>query len=108
MYVHPVMLAHPNPKRVALLGFEDGAIIRELLKHKSVEEVVLLEYDEVLLNMTMKHFPEYYNCTFLGNQKSNCMDDPRISKQRVDLWDVSKEEKEAVETSYDVIIVDEQ
>lgn len=98
MFVHPVMFAHRKPRHVAVLGFEDGAIVREVLKHKSVEEVVLLEYDEVLLNMTMQYFPEYVNCTFLGNtDSSNCMDDPRVTRRF-----------DAIETStFDVIIVDE-
>jgi len=36
--VHPAMMAHPNPRRVAVQG--NGAILREVLKHKSVDQVV--------------------------------------------------------------------
>jgi spermidine synthase len=97
MYVHPAMLTHRNPRRVAVLGFEDGTMIREVLKHKSVEKVVLLKYDELLLNMTMEYFPEYNDCTFLGNKKANCMDDPRVTNQQA----------EVDKAAFDVIIVDE-
>jgi len=43
--VHPAMAAHGNPKRVLVLGGGDGLAAREVLKHRSVEEVVLVELD---------------------------------------------------------------
>jgi spermidine synthase len=43
--VHPAMAAHGNPKRVLVLGGGDGLAVREILKHRSVEEVVLVELD---------------------------------------------------------------
>jgi spermidine synthase len=44
--VNPAMITHPNPKRVAIIGDKVGAPLREVLKHRSVEEVVILATDE--------------------------------------------------------------
>jgi hypothetical protein len=45
--VHPAMITHPNPKRVAIIGGGEGATLREVLKHSSVEEAVMIEIDDV-------------------------------------------------------------
>ena len=41
------MASHPNPKDVLVVGGGDGGVIREVLKHKSVERVTLCDIDEV-------------------------------------------------------------
>jgi spermidine synthase len=43
--VHPAMVAHGAPRRVAVLGGGDGLAVREVLKHESVESVTLVELD---------------------------------------------------------------
>ncbi|EEC45064.1 predicted protein, partial [Phaeodactylum tricornutum CCAP 1055/1] len=43
--VHPSLFLHPNPKRVAILGGGEGATLREILKHDTIEEVVMVEID---------------------------------------------------------------
>jgi spermidine synthase len=47
--VHPAMAAFGAPRRVAVLGGGDGMAVREVLKHPSVESVMLVELDP---NMT--------------------------------------------------------
>ena len=37
MMAHVPIFAHPNPKSVLVIGAGDGGVIREVLKHKSVE-----------------------------------------------------------------------
>jgi spermidine synthase len=49
MIAHIPLASHPNPKKVLVIGGGDGGVIREVLKHKSVEEVVLCDIDEVML-----------------------------------------------------------
>lgn len=44
--VHPVMLAHPSPRKVLVIGGGDGGTLREVLKHKTVERAVMVEIDE--------------------------------------------------------------
>lgn len=47
MIAHLPLNSHPNPKRVLVIGGGDGGVVREVLKHESVEEVVLCDIDEV-------------------------------------------------------------
>ena len=41
------MASHPNPKKVLVIGGGDGGVVREVLKHDTVEKVVLCDIDEV-------------------------------------------------------------
>lgn len=47
MITHIPLNSHPNPKKVLVVGGGDGGAIREILKHPSVEKVVLCEIDVV-------------------------------------------------------------
>ena len=47
MISHLPLTCHPNPKHVLVIGGGDGGVVREVLKHKSVENVVLCDIDEV-------------------------------------------------------------
>jgi spermidine synthase len=53
--VHPVMLAHPNPKKVLVIGGGDGGALREVLEHKTVEKAVMVEIDEKVVEISMKY-----------------------------------------------------
>ena len=50
MIAHLPLNSHPNPKKVLVIGGGDGGVVREVLKHESVEEVVLCDIDEVIVN----------------------------------------------------------
>ena len=47
MITHLPMASHPNPKKVLVIGGGDGGVVREVLKHDTVEQVVLCDIDEV-------------------------------------------------------------
>jgi spermidine synthase len=49
MIAHIPLASHPNPKKVLVIGGGDGGVVREVLKHETVEEVVLCDIDEVCL-----------------------------------------------------------
>ncbi|HEY3295938.1 MAG TPA: polyamine aminopropyltransferase [bacterium] len=68
MLVHPSLLAHPNPKSVCVVGGGDGGTVREVLKHSSVERVVLAEIDEDVITVCKEFMP-----TLAGTLK-----DPRV------------------------------
>lgn len=46
MITHLAMFSHPNPKKVLVIGGGDGGVLREVIKHDSVEEAVLCDIDE--------------------------------------------------------------
>jgi spermidine synthase / saccharopine dehydrogenase (NADP+, L-glutamate-forming) len=51
MITHIPLASHPNPKKVLVIGGGDGGVVREVLKHESVEKVVLCDIDEVRLSL---------------------------------------------------------
>jgi spermidine synthase len=57
MLTHVVMYAHPNPKNVIVIGGGDGGVVREVLKHKSVEKVYFVEIDQEVINVSKRFFP---------------------------------------------------
>ncbi len=57
MIVHPALLSHPKPRRIAVVGGGDGGVVREILQHPSVEEVVWVEIDGAVVEASRKFFP---------------------------------------------------
>lgn len=49
--VHPAFAAAPRARRVLVLGGGDGLAVREILKHPSVEEVVLVDLDSAVTDL---------------------------------------------------------
>jgi spermidine synthase len=91
--VHPAMLMHPNPKRVFIVGGGEGATLREVLRHPSVETAVMCDIDGELVEMAKTLLPEWHQGAF---------DDPRATVVTEDArgWLENHDE------TYDVIIVD--
>mmetsp|Transcript_10902 Transcript_10902/g.24080 ORF Transcript_10902/g.24080 Transcript_10902/m.24080 type:complete len:970 (-) Transcript_10902:202-3111(-) len=108
--VHPAMITHSNPKRVAIIGGGEGATLREVLKYKSVEEVVILEIDEELVSICAEYMPEWSDCSDLqGSDSESCFEDSRARVVFVDAfkWFIESFGKdEKVEDKFDVIIMD--
>ena len=50
MIAHLPLASHPNPKKVLVIGGGDGGVVREVLKHDTVEQVVLCDIDEVRIS----------------------------------------------------------
>ncbi|KAG6597450.1 Thermospermine synthase ACAULIS5, partial [Cucurbita argyrosperma subsp. sororia] len=48
--VHPSLLHHPNPKTIFIMGGGEGSTARELLRHKTVEKVVMCDIDEEVVD----------------------------------------------------------
>jgi len=57
MLTHVVMHAHPDAKKVVVIGGGDGGVVREILKHKYVEKVYFVEIDEEVINVSRRYFP---------------------------------------------------
>lgn len=92
--VHPAMLTHPNPKRVFIGGGGECATAREILRHSSVEQVIMVDIDGYVVDLCKKHLPSYHQ---------NCFEDKRF-KLIVD--DAKKILEESPDDSFDVIIMD--
>ena len=44
--VHPIMITHPKPRTIFLAGGGEGATLREILRHKNVDKIVMTDIDE--------------------------------------------------------------
>ncbi len=92
MISHIALSAHKNPKNVLIVGGGDGGVIREVLKHDTVEKVVLAEIDGRVIDISRVHFP----------QIAAGLDDPRVDIQ---VSDGIKHVQDHPDT-YDLIVVD--
>lgn len=57
MITHLAMNSHPNPKNVLVIGGGDGGVLREVVKHETVEKAVLVDIDEAVIRLSKKYLP---------------------------------------------------
>ncbi|KAH9940142.1 saccharopine dehydrogenase [Epithele typhae] len=69
MIAHIPLASHPNPKKVLVIGGGDGGVVREVLKHDTVEEVVLCDIDEAVIRVSKQFLPHM----------SSLLSDPRVT-----------------------------
>jgi spermidine synthase len=58
MLAHPVLLTHPAPERVCIIGGGDCGTLREVLKHDSVTQATQIDIDERVTRVAEQFFPE--------------------------------------------------
>jgi spermidine synthase len=93
MMVHVPILSHGNARRVLIIGGGDGGILREVLKHKTVEHVTMIEIDAAVVEMSKEFLPSISNGAFA---------DPRLNLVIADGMDFVRECKD----KFDIIITD--
>jgi spermidine synthase len=64
MLSHLPIFTHPSPKSVLVIGGGDGGIIEEVLKHNTIDEVVLVEIDEMVIELSQKYLKSICNNAF--------------------------------------------
>ena len=57
MISHVPMMHHKDPKTVLVIGGGDGGTVREVLKHDTVEKVILCEIDGLVIEACKEHLP---------------------------------------------------
>ena len=92
MIAHVPLSSHSCPEHVLVIGGGDGGAVREILKHKDVKKVDLVEIDEEVINISKKFFPDV-SCS---------LNDERVSIINIDGADHAKFSNDL----YDVIIID--
>ncbi|MGB1580780.1 MAG: polyamine aminopropyltransferase, partial [Nevskiales bacterium] len=58
MMSHAPLFAHPDPRRVVIIGGGDCGTLREVLKHPGVEHALQVDIDERVTRLSEQHFPE--------------------------------------------------
>jgi len=92
MLAHVPAFAHPDPRKVLVIGAGDGGLVREVLKHPGVERVDWVEIDPMVIEVCSRHLGEGFGLP----------DDPRLSVHYADGAAFVRE----ADTRYDVILVD--
>lgn len=92
MIAHLALNSHPNPKKALVIGGGDGGVLREILKHESIEEAWLCDIDETVIEVSKKYLPEM----------SKSYQDPRTKVHIGDGFKFLEEYK----NQFDVIITD--
>jgi spermidine synthase len=64
MMAHVPLMALDKPKRVLVIGGGDGGVLREVLKHPSVEKAMLCEIDRTVIDTALKYYPEIPGAAF--------------------------------------------
>ena len=75
MMTHIPIMAHPNPRRVLVIGGGDGGIAREALRHPTVERVVMVEIDPVVIQFCRRHLPKICGRAFGDRRLEVIVDD---------------------------------
>ena len=91
--VHPAMMCNPNPKQAFIGGGGEGGTLREVLGHKSVKRVTMVDLDAEVVALCREYLPNHHKGSF---------DDPRTSLIHQD----ARSYLQNTSDYYDVIILD--
>lgn len=58
MMAHVPLMALDEPRRILVVGGGDGGVLREVLKHPSVEKATLVEIDRTVVDTALTYYPE--------------------------------------------------
>ncbi|KAL9124395.1 MAG: hypothetical protein Q9217_006271 [Psora testacea] len=58
MIAHLAMMSHPDPRKVLVIGGGDGGVLREIVKHPSVEKAVLCDIDGAVAMVSKRYLPK--------------------------------------------------
>ncbi|KAJ0031512.1 hypothetical protein Pint_13468 [Pistacia integerrima] len=90
--VHPALLLHHKPKTVYIMGGGEGSTVREVLKHRDIEKVVMCDIDRVVVDFCRSHLT--VNQEAFNNEKLELV------------FDDAKDDLEKRSEKFDVIIGD--
>ncbi len=91
--VHPAMLSHPGPRTVFIGGGGEGGTLREVLAHRDVERVVMVDLDREVVELCRRYLPQLHQGSF---------DDPRVELRHQDARGYLANSTE----TFDVMIMD--
>lgn len=90
MFVHPAM-TWLRASSVLVFGGGDGCLVRELLKWRCVERVLVLEPSPELVQLCREHVPEW----------TSSLEDPRVELRHEDAVDVRQ-----LDETFDLVLAD--
>jgi len=91
--VHPPLISHPQPRTVFIAGGGEGATLREVLAHRTVERVVMVDIDQQVVELCKSILPFHHRGAF---------DDPRLELHFAD----ARHFLATTPGAFDVVILD--
>ncbi len=91
--IHPAALSHPAPRSALVIGGGDGGSTEEILKHPTIERVVVAELDAAVIDVARKH---------LSGVHRGALDDPRVRLVIGDGYDHVERSTE----QFDLVVLD--
>ncbi len=89
LLVHPAMLCHPAPRQVLIIGGGEGATLREVLRHPTVERATMVDIDGELVDLCREHLPGWHRGAFDDPRTELChMDGRQYLEQTGRVFDV--------------------
>ena len=92
MIAHVPLFVHPAPRQVLVIGGGDGGTVREVLKHQTVDRLVMVEIDKMVVEACRKYLPSL----------TSALDDPRLE---IRYEDGVRYVSDTAET-FDVVLID--
>jgi spermidine synthase len=89
----PALHIHDDPRDVLLVGCSDGGTLREILRHRRVERVTMVDIDKDLVEACRQHLRSWHHGAF---------EDPRVT---LCFSDIQSWLKQAAPHRFDVIIL---
>jgi spermidine synthase len=87
--VQPGLLAHPKPVRAMVIGGGEGATVREILRHPTITDCLMVDIDGEVVEECKKHLPEMHQGAFEDKRTRVLHEDARAylerTKERFDL-----------------------
>ncbi|EWM29611.1 spermidine synthase [Nannochloropsis gaditana] len=94
MISHLPLFAHPNPRKVLIIGGGDGGVLREVAKHPSIDTIHMCEIDKMVIDVSKE---------FMSDTLATSYEDPRLT---LVVDDAAKFVTQDGHCTYDCIIVD--
>jgi spermidine synthase len=93
MLAHTPILAHGAPQSVLIIGGGDGGMLREVTRHRSLEQIFLVEVDRRVIALCRRYLP---------NHSQGAFNDPRVTI----VIDDGLHFVQTTDRRFDIIIVD--
>ena len=62
--VHPALVLHPEPRSVLVVGGGEGATLREVLRHRTVERAVMVDIDDQAVDACREYLTSWHQGAF--------------------------------------------
>jgi spermidine synthase len=87
--IQPAMILHPEPKSVMIIGGGEGAVLREILRHPSVEQIVMVDIDREVVELCKEYLPSWHQGSFNDPKvKVLYMDARKYLQKTDDVFDI--------------------